>query len=157
MTEVTETASEPDVDGFLTAFDALAQAIRRARGATAQQAEQLSLSQFALLQPLAVSDAVRVSELAAGAGIAPSTATRILDALERRELVRRAQAPDDRRGVTVSLTPEGRRMLGRQIDWMLERRHAFYAALPVAEQELVPDLLVRLAALIDELAAGPSA
>jgi DNA-binding MarR family transcriptional regulator len=146
---------EPGAQDFLVAFDTLAQAIRRARGAAAQQAGQLSFSQFSLLQPLAVADAARVSDLAAGAGISPSTATRILDALERRELVCRTRSAEDRRGVTVTLTGEGRRVLARQIEWMLARRHAFYAALPDAEQELVSDLLVRLAGLIDELAGGP--
>jgi hypothetical protein len=35
------------------------------------------------------------------------------------------------------------------------RQRAFYASLPEVERELAPDLLMRLAALIDELAAGP--
>ena len=73
----------------------------------------------------------------------------------RRALVRRRRVPEDRRAVTVSLTERGHAALRRQDDWMLGRERAFFAALPDAEQMHAPDLLVRLAALIDDLAAGP--
>jgi DNA-binding MarR family transcriptional regulator len=101
--------------------------------------------------------AARVQELAANAGITASTATRILDALERRGIVRRVRSREDRRGVAVSLTDFGEQLLGSQQAWLRGRQRAFYASLPRVEQELAPDLLVRLAALIDELAAGPDA
>ena len=142
------------VDAFLLSFDALAQAVRRARGAPGR-GESLTLSQFALLQALSGRQAARVRDLADEAGIAPSTATRILDALERRAIVTRARAQDDRRGVTVTLTDRGREALSRQDAWLRGRQGAFYDRLPPVERELAPDLLVRLAALIDELAAGP--
>ena len=96
-----------------------------------------------------------MSDLAGEAGIAPSTATRILDALERRDIVRRARSEHDRRGVTVTLTGAGRALLSRQHAWMRARRVEFFSALPPAERALVSDLLVRLAALIDDLGAGP--
>ena len=140
---------------FLDAFDALAQAIRRARGARAGTERALTLSQFSLLQPLAGGRAARVRDLADEAGISPSTATRILDALERRALVRRSRSPDDRRGVTVTLSGLGREAVRTQEDWMRERQRAFFERLPAVERELAPDLLFRLAALIDELAPGP--
>ena len=139
---------------FVTAFDALAQAVRRARGATAANGG-LTLSQYGLLEGLTSRPAARVQDLAGDAGITPSTATRILDALERRGIVRRARSLEDRRAVAVSLTERGRELLDEQEEWLRGRQRAFYASLPSAEQELAPDLLLRLAALIDELAAGP--
>jgi DNA-binding MarR family transcriptional regulator len=142
---------------FLAAFDAFAQAVRRARGATAQAEQALTLSQYALLQSLADREAARVQELSRDAGITASTATRILDALERRGIVRRARSNEDRRGVTVTLTAQGREVLSSQDDWLRDRRRAFFESLPEGERVLVPDLLVRLASLIDELAAGPAA
>jgi DNA-binding MarR family transcriptional regulator len=146
-----------DGDAFLAAFDAFAQAVRRARGAPAQSAENgtLTLSQYALLQALATRDQARVRDLAVEAGITASTATRILDALERRGIILRSRSPDDRRAVTVTLTEFGRDALGHQDGWLRGRQRAFYATLPEVERELAPDLLMRLAALIDELAAGP--
>jgi DNA-binding MarR family transcriptional regulator len=151
------TRSVEGADEFLGAFDAFAQAIRRARGANAQSADDLlTFSQYGLLQSLADAQTARVSDLAGEAGISPSTATRILDALERRAIVRRDRSAEDRRAVTVTLTDQGRRALNRQREWMRGRQRAFYEDLPEGERETVADLLVRMAALIDELAAGPA-
>ena len=58
--------------------------------------------------------------------------------------------------MAVSLTDVGRRLLGDEQEWLRGRQRAFYESLPPAEQELAPDLLLRLAALIDDLAAGPA-
>jgi DNA-binding MarR family transcriptional regulator len=150
------TRSLPPSSDFFAAFDALAQAVRRARGAGGRPADAgLTLSQYGLLEGLSERRAGRVQDLADSAGIAPSTATRILDALERRGVVRRMRSPEDRRAVAVSLTALGERVLQTHDDWMRERERAFYESLPEPEQELAPDLLLRLAALIDELAAGP--
>ena len=140
---------------FVAAFDALAQAVRRARGATAANGG-LTLSQYGLLEGLTNRPAARVQELAGDAGVTPSTATRILDALERRGVVRRARSLDDRRAVAVSLTDLGQRLLEDQQEWLRGRQRAFYASLPPAEQDFAPDLLLRLAGLIEELAAGPA-
>ena len=145
-------------DAFVEAFDTLAQAIRRARGAGSSDGggrPRLSFSQYALVRALSEREVARVGDLAQDAAVRPSTASRILDALERRGLVRRDRGEDDRRAVTVALTPEGRSILHRQDAWMQGRERAFYAALPEEERALAPDLLVRLAALIDELATGP--
>ena len=140
-------------EDFLAGFDALAQAVRRARGANGADGG-LTLSQYGLLEGLHDRRAARVQELAAAAGISASTATRILDALERRGIVRRTRSRQDRRAVAVSLTDRGEELLHVERDWLRGRQGAFYASLPAAEQELAPDLLLRLAALIDELAAG---
>ncbi len=146
---------DPDAGiDFVAAFDALAQAVRRARGSAAADGG-LTLSQYGLLEGLTSRPAARVQELAGEAGITPSTATRILDALERRGIVRRVRSLEDRRAVAVSLTDHGQQLLQDQQEWLRGRQRAFYASLPATERELAPDLLLRLAALIDELAAGP--
>jgi DNA-binding MarR family transcriptional regulator len=153
------TAMEPGAasEEFLVAFETLAKAVRRARGVARQAVPgHLTVSQYGLLLPLCGRETARVSDLAAEAGIAPSTATRILDALERRAIVRRTRSVDDRRGVTVTLTELGARTLSDQDGWMRARKLAFFDALPAQERELVADLLDRLAALIDDLSAGPA-
>jgi DNA-binding MarR family transcriptional regulator len=148
----------PSAERFLDAFDAFVQAVRRARGASShERGRSLTLSQYGLLQPLADSDGARVRELADRAGIAPSTATRILDALERRGIVDRRTTHGDRRGVSVTLTSAGREVLDDEDGWMRAREREFYASLPSDERALAPDLLKRLATFIDELAAGPVA
>lgn len=146
-----------EAEQFLVAFETLAQAVRRARGAAAAELpDRLTLSQYSLLLPLCGNESARITDLAATAGIAPSTASRILDVLERRGIVRRARSPHDRRGVTVSLTQSGLGLLARQDEWMRQRRLQFFGGLPAVEQRVVSDLLVRLAGLIDELNAGPA-
>ncbi len=45
--------------------------------------------------------------------LSPSRLTRVLDSLEARKLVRRASSKDDRRGVVVSLTDGGKRLIER--------------------------------------------
>ena len=115
----------------------------------------LTLSQYGLLELLVDRQSARVQELATHAGITPSTATRILDALQRRGVVERTRSDEDRRAVAVSLTAAGRQVVHAEQEWLRGRQRTFYAALAGAEQELAPDLLFRLAALIDELAAGP--
>ena len=153
--EVQAPSQLANAEDFLVAFETLAQAVRRARGAVAQDTPgRLTLSQYSLLLPLSSSDTARVSDLAAGAGIAPSTASRILDT--SRAIVRRARSEEDRRGVTVTLTDHGRAALGQQHEWMRGRQLEFFDGLPGEEQTLVSDLLVRLAALIDELSCGPA-
>ena len=140
---------------FLDAFESLTLAIRRARGATQDTDDALSISQYTLIRALAGRETARVSELAGDAEITPSTATRILDVLERRMMVRRTRTQPDRRGVTVSLTEAGRAALTRQDAWMRGRQREFYESLPSGEREHAARLLVRLVGLIDELAAGP--
>src|SRR5437764_14861723 len=93
-------------DDFLAGFDALAQAVRRARGANGADGG-LTLSQYGLLEGLADRRSARVQELAGAAGISASTATRILDALERRGIVRRTRSSRDRRAGAVRRTDLG--------------------------------------------------
>jgi DNA-binding MarR family transcriptional regulator len=143
-------------DQFLSAFDVFVQAVRRARGAAGKhRGSGLTLSQYRLLEPLLERPDARVNELARQAGVAAPTATRILDALDRGGIVARSPSADDRRGVSVALTPAGRRAVADEHDWLRTRQRAFFAGLPADEQELAADLLLRLAKLIDEAAAGP--
>jgi DNA-binding MarR family transcriptional regulator len=145
-------------DAFLDAFDSLAAAIRRARGVPARDGNGhvgLTLSQYTLVRALAGRTAARIGDLAGDASVSPSTATRILDALERRAMVRRARVAEDRRGVTVTLTDRGQEALDRHDAWVRGRQRAFFEALPDGERAVAADLLVRLATLIDDLARGP--
>jgi DNA-binding MarR family transcriptional regulator len=149
-------AQELEAQEFLAAFDTFVQAVRRARGAPAQGGERaLTLSQYGLLTGLSERSAAPVRELAAEAGVTASTATRILDTLERRGIVRRRRTDEDRRVVIVTLTHLGRDLLSEQDDWLQGRQLEFHAGLPAQERRLAPDLLVRLATLIDDMAAGP--
>ena len=127
----------------------------RAAGAGRGGGERgLTLSQYGLLEGLTTRPSARVQELAGNAGVTPSTATRILDALERRGIVESgALARGSPRGGGEPHRP-GRQLLRHEQGGCADGSESFYASLPAAEQELAPDLLLRLAALIDELASG---
>ncbi|MBI5105003.1 MAG: MarR family transcriptional regulator [Solirubrobacterales bacterium] len=97
---------DAELDTFMAAFDELRRAVRSARARTAD--DRLTPSQYDLLLPLL--DAGRslgLRELAEAAGVAPPTATRMLDGLQRRGLVDRSRCADDRRAVRLTLTSEG--------------------------------------------------
>ncbi|HSD78089.1 MAG TPA: MarR family transcriptional regulator [Solirubrobacteraceae bacterium] len=138
-------------DDFSAAIDDFARAWRRAR-TRLRHDEGLSIAQYHLLEPLVdAPGALPVGRLAAHAGIAAPTATRMLDALVRDGLCERERDADDRRCVKVSLTPAGRTAAAERRARMDERRARIYAALTPDERRDAARLLQRLAAAIEEL------
>jgi DNA-binding MarR family transcriptional regulator len=67
----------------------------------------LGMSEYEVLDRLASGVAKRVQELAATTHLSQSALSRTVARLERDGLVIRAMCPDDRRGVSVCLTPAG--------------------------------------------------
>ena len=155
---VATAARQAEIERFLDAFQTFARSIRRARGARPRAGEGgLTLSQYGLLEPLLDQDEARSTELAESAGIAASTATRILDALERNGTVYRRRDDHDRRAVAVSLTPGGRERLAAHRAWVQQQEIALYDGMEPEQRAVAADLLLRLAALGEELSAGPPA
>src|SRR5262245_40285316 len=70
--------------------------------------------------------------------------TTVLDNLERDGLVRRARDPADRRSVVVSLTPKGRRLVGRVMPVHVAAIVKAYGALNAHEQATLERLLRKL-------------
>jgi DNA-binding MarR family transcriptional regulator len=67
----------------------------------------LGMSEFEVLDRLAAGTAKRVQELAGTTHLSQSALSRTVARLEKDGLVTRAMCPDDRRGVSVCLTPAG--------------------------------------------------
>lgn len=61
-----------------------------------------------LVRLLFVDGRMSAGRLASGASLSPGATTAAIDRLERAGLARRIRASEDRRGVLVELTPEGR-------------------------------------------------
>lgn len=77
---------------------------------------QLEQAQLDALEIVAAEpDGWRMTDFADALRVDPSNATRAVDRLEQLGLATRARAADDKRVVTVRVTPEGRRLL-RTID-----------------------------------------
>ena len=139
-------------DEFSTAWESFFRATRRARGRAIGPLEgsSLTLAQYQLLEALQTAERLPVSELAASAGVAPPTATRMLDALVREGVVARTPCEDDRRVVRVALTAGGRDAVataGRQV---AERRARVRDQLSPEEQAQAAALLRRLAAVLED-------
>ncbi len=60
-----------------------------------------------LLQFLRINPGVRISDIAAEMNIPVSTATRVLDRLQKRDLIQREKYRPDRRNILISLKPKG--------------------------------------------------
>jgi DNA-binding MarR family transcriptional regulator len=138
-------------DEFSLAWEALFRATRRARGRTTGPLEGsvLSLAQYQLLEALRDAPELPVSELAASAGVAPPTATRMLDALVRDGLAERTPAEHDRRVVLISLTATGREAVHAAAERVAAGRARVRDHLSPGEQEQAAVLLRRLAAIVE--------
>jgi DNA-binding MarR family transcriptional regulator len=73
----------------------------------------LTPTQLAALATVERSGPMRLGDLAAAEGIAPSTLTRLVTALEESDYVRRHADPSDARASTLAITPRGRDTLER--------------------------------------------
>ena len=73
----------------------------------------LTPTQLAALSTVEQSGPLRLGDLAAAEGIAPSTLTRLVTALEERGYVDRCPVPGDARASTLSIAPAGRAILER--------------------------------------------
>ena len=141
----------PEVERFAEAWDAFVLAIRRAQARGVQSPDDLTLAQYYLLSPLVSERGVALSRLAESAGIAPPTATRVIDGLEKAGLVRRERSNTDRRTVLVSLTTAGRRRVDRKRAELVDRRRRLYENLEPDERHQSERLLRHLAELIHQL------
>jgi DNA-binding MarR family transcriptional regulator len=104
----------------------------------------LALSDAQALWLLAAAEALTTKELAGKLGIDPANASTLVTRLERRGLVRRGPAADDRRKRLVTLTPDGSELRRRLAGCVGERRPAF-RELTTDELVVFRDLLRRIA------------
>jgi DNA-binding MarR family transcriptional regulator len=81
------------------------------------QATDLSTPEFGVLLRLARTPGhhLRMTDLAAGAGLSTSGMTRLVDRLEAAGYVERAACPSDRRGLEAVLTTKGRTLVDRVV------------------------------------------
>lgn len=132
--------AEIDVTRLRVALARLSRWLRR------HELAGLTPTQLAALATIGKAGPMRLGDLAAAEGIAPSTLTRLVTALEDSGYVRRLADPSDARASTLSITPHGQDALQRiraettlmltaSLDLLTpEQRSALAAALPVLER-----------------------
>jgi DNA-binding MarR family transcriptional regulator len=138
-------------ESFSDALECFFRSMRRARTRWKHDGEigPLSPAQFVLVVPLLDRRPRSVRELAIGVEIAPPTATRTLDGLERHGMIVRRQSEEDRRSVLVELTDAGRESVLATRTVIRQRRRVLYDALGEAERDEAERLLRRLAEILD--------
>jgi MarR family transcriptional regulator, organic hydroperoxide resistance regulator len=138
---------------FTEAWEAFFRTTRRLRArASRLPGDGLSLPQYHLLEALEGSAERTVGELADAAGIAPPTATRMLDGLVRDGYVARRHSDTDRRAVLVALTPAGVEAFQATHEHVQAFRRSVFEALDPEEREQAAVLLRRLSDVMEELA-----
>ena len=109
--------------------------------------KRLTLSQFRLLKLVAVTDAHTISDIGLFLDVSNAAASKAVDKLVRRKLLRRAEGQPDRREIRLSLTEPSKRVLAAY-----ERRRE--RKLAEVFRGFGRDELKRTANLLDRLSVG---
>jgi DNA-binding MarR family transcriptional regulator len=137
---------------FSAAWESLFRTTRRLRARAHVFAGEagMSLAQYHLLASLRDAPELAVGELAEAAGVAPPTATRMLDCLARDGYVVRRHSETDRRSVLVSLTAEGEQAVEKAHGVVEAWRRDVFESLAPEEREQTVAALERLTAVLEE-------
>lgn len=105
----------------------------------------VSVSQCYALEGLVRRGSMTLNDLAAHLYLDKSTASRVIDALERKGHVARSPHPDDRRAVLLEATPAGRELEGRIRESILAEERQLLADFPPEVRQSMTQLIRRLA------------
>jgi DNA-binding MarR family transcriptional regulator len=116
------------VDAFIGASRALVAVAARS---LADLGEEVTLPQYRALVVLRTRGSQRAADLAGFLDVTPSTASRMIERLVRKRLVRRARSKDDRRTVRVHLTASGEEVVVQVTDRRRAEIERILAQMPV--------------------------
>jgi DNA-binding MarR family transcriptional regulator len=114
-------------------------------------ARDLTQAQYNVLRQVAQDGPQRMSELAAMLELSNGATTGLVERLEARTLVTRGAAPGDGRGVVVSLTPEGARVVEEVLRAVKTAIARALAALSVPERHMALGGIQALADALERL------
>lgn len=145
------------VEGIVDRVASISRRISRALEETLAE-QGLALSDYKVLGALrwagppyqrSAGELARIAELSSGA------MTNRLDQLERAGLLRRLRDPDDRRGVLVEPTEEGRKLWERAIGVQARKESLIASALDEDEKEQLNELLRRVLLALERTMPDP--
>jgi DNA-binding MarR family transcriptional regulator len=119
--------------------------------------KNFTFSQLKLLYLVAHTDTLSISDAATFLGVSPAAASKTVDKLVRRRLLRRAETQGDRRTSRLSLTETSRRLMDTYIAARDQRARAVFAHFPADELQRTSEVLDRLAGAITSSGADPNA
>lgn len=142
--------SESDlvVDAVVSASRAL---VGMAARSLADTGEEVTLSQYRSLVVLASRGPQSVGELAEAVAVTAPTASRMVDRLVRKGLVRRRTSSSDRRQIRVAVTASGRDLIDRVTAHRRREIEELLAGIPGDVQLAMVDGLTRLAVAAGEV------
>lgn len=112
--------------------------------------KRLTFPQFKLLRLVAVTDAHSIGDVASFLGVSNAAASKAVDKLVRRRLLRRAEGKADRRASHLSLTDQARRVVEAYEEARNRKMARLFQQFPAAELRRTTELLDRLSAsLVD--------
>ncbi|WP_051580821.1 MarR family winged helix-turn-helix transcriptional regulator [Pseudonocardia acaciae] len=117
--------------------------------------EELTPTQASVLGAIAVRGPIRISSVAELEGINPTMLSRVLGALEQKELITRSAASADQRGVVATATAEGQRKSARIRERRTEILVGIVARLPEQTADALVEALPALERLTDAFARRP--
>ena len=135
-----------DVEGIVDRIGSIHRRIKRAHEATLRE-HGLSLPEWGVLSTLRLGgDHCRSSpgELSTDLELSSGAMTTRLDGLEEAGLIRRLPDPDDRRGIVVELTQEGKEKWESAAEVQARRESFFARTLTKPEQKKLNELLRKL-------------
>jgi DNA-binding MarR family transcriptional regulator len=145
------------VAAFGLSFKSAMAAVRRLRGRDTHRPDEVSYAQCSLLFGLAEGGEVSASELAGFAGVAPATASQMLDILVAGGFVERTRSELDRRLVMVSLTERGSELVASRRARFEDLWAQALAQFSESELATATAVLDRARVVFDEIAAESDA
>ncbi len=96
---------------------------------------ELSYPQSLLLYTVLEADAATITQLSNSLKVTQGVVSRMVDRLEGKELVERSRDQEDRRVVTVRLSPKGRDFALNMIDYHLDSLRKTLSGIPARDRE----------------------
>jgi DNA-binding MarR family transcriptional regulator len=118
---------------------------------------RLSPTEERVLVALANHDGEQMSQLGQYAVVKQGTLSKAVDGLERKRLVERVKADDDRRRCLVRLSKDGGDVAGRLLCCARRRWAVLYRGLGAADVQKLEAALSRLNSVLDDIARGKPA
>ena len=147
---MSKTATDNVIYEFLSGARVFAKAVRDViEGAVLQEVAgaKLSMPQLKLLYLVAHVDSVTIGDAAAFLGVSSSAASKTVEKLVRRRLLRRSDIQRDRRSSHLSPTESSRRLLQMYEEARNQKAAEIFS-------QYSPDVLRHIAELLDHLACG---
>jgi DNA-binding MarR family transcriptional regulator len=123
-----------ELDRIVTLYPSLVKVMSRLRNLL-QEGMDLSYNQYKTLLTLYDGGPMPLSRLGERLKVAASSASEMADRLEKAGFVERRADGNDRRSVTVALTPEGERLLARLQEGVVESYRKILGRLEPSERQ----------------------